>query len=234
MWHMVNKAPIALALDAPDLSTLEDWVEKTAPYLACMKVGLEVFLRDGRNSTTAVRRLAKEAKLFLDLKLHDIPQTVENAAKSLSDIAPEYLTVHASGGAEMINRAVKALPNTEIVAVTILTSLDKADLAPFGAPEIQEVTVKLAKQAVEAGASAIVSSPLEVASIREAVGPEITLITPGVRFNTSDSADQKRVLTPEEAILAGSNLLVVGRPITASQDIEKSAQEIAEKIHQIL
>lgn len=231
---MVDKAPIALALDAPDLSTLEDWVEKTAPHLACMKVGLEVFLRDGRYATTAVRRLAKEAKLFLDLKLHDIPQTVENAAKSLSDIAPEYLTVHASGGAEMINRAVRALPNTEIVAVTILTSLDKSDLAPFGALEIQEVTVKLAKQAVEAGARAIVSSPLEVASIREAVGPEITLITPGVRFSTSDSADQKRVLTPEEAILAGSNLLVVGRPITASQDIEKSARDIAEKIHQIL
>lgn len=231
---MVKKAPIALALDAPSLSVLEDWVIKTAPYLSCMKIGLEVFLRDGRSATSAVRQLAKDSKLFLDLKLHDIPQTVENAAKSLGDISPDYLTVHASGGPEMINRAVRALPDTKIVAVTILTSLDKSDLLPFGVQDLQEVAVKLAKQAVAAGASALVSSPLEVASIREAVGPDITLITPGVRFTRSESSDQKRVLTPEQAILAGSDLLVVGRPITASSDIEKSARDIAEKTLQIL
>ncbi len=234
MRLMTKKAPIALALDAPDLTVMKDWIEKTSPYLECMKVGLEVFLRDSRRATLAVRQLAPEAKLFLDLKLHDIPQTVENAAKSLKDIAPEYLTVHASGGPEMINRAAKVLPNTKIVAVTILTSLEVSDLAPFGVTDVLAVVTKLAKQSVDAGAQAIVSSPLEVSAIRAAVGSDVTLITPGVRFEKSDATDQKRVMTPEEAIKAGSDLLVVGRPITAKGDVGKNAQEIAHKVNQIL
>ena len=231
---MKSKAPVALALDAPDLFTMKNWIEKTAPYLECMKVGLEAFLRDGRLATEAVRQLAPEAKLFLDLKLHDIPQTVENAVRSLGDIAPEYLTVHAAGGPEMISRAAKVMPQTKIVAVTILTSLEVADLAPFAVTDILDVTVKLAKQAVDAGAGAIVSSPLEVAAIRQAVGSGVTLITPGVRFSDDAKSDQKRFLTPKEAFLAGSDLLVVGRPITASADVKKSAQNIAEIIEEIL
>lgn len=234
MQLMTKKAPIALALDAPDLAVMRDWIEKTCPYLECMKVGLEVFLRDARLATAAVRELAPEAKLFLDLKLHDIPQTVENAARSIKDIAPEFLTVHASGGPEMISRVAKALPETKIVAVTILTSLEVEDLAPFGVIDVLAVVTKLAKQAVDAGARAIVSSPLEVSAIREVVGPNITLITPGVRFDKSDNTDQKRVLTPEEAINAGSDLLVVGRPITAKGDVKKNAEEIAHKVNQIL
>ena len=134
----------------------------------------------------------------------------------------------------MINRAAKALPDTKIVAVTILTSLEVSDLAPFGVTDVLAVVTKLAKQSVDAGAQAIVSSPLEVSAIRAAVGSDVTLITPGVRFEKSDSTDQKRVLTPEEAIKAGSDLLVVGRPITAKGDVGKNAQEIAHKVNQIL
>lgn len=231
---MFKKAPIALALDAPDLSTMKDWISKTSPYLACMKVGLESFLRDGRAATSAVRELAPDAALFLDLKLHDIPQTVENAVKSLRDISPEFLTVHAAGGPEMITRAAKTLNETKIVAVTILTSLELADLAPFKVENILEVTINLARQAVDAGARAIVSSPLEVAAIREAVGESITLITPGVRFSEAIESDQKRVLTPREAINSGSDLLVVGRPITQSHDIQKSAQNLAQMVNEVL
>lgn len=227
---MIKKASIALALDAPNLAVMKDWIIKTSPYLQCMKVGLEAFLRDGRDTTKLVKELAKENELFLDLKLHDIPQTVENAVKAIKDIEPDYLTVHAAGGKEMIERAAQALPNGKIVAVTVLTSLNKEDLAPFAVDDLTQLAVELAKNSVEAGARAIVCSPQEVSDIRNAVGGEITLITPGVRPNSETTSDQKRVTSAEEALKNGSDLLVIGRPITQSDDIEKSARDLAAKI----
>ncbi len=227
---MVKRAPIALALDAPNLDVMKDWVTLTSPYLSCMKVGLETFLHSGRKATDLVHQFAPECDLFLDLKLHDIPQTVANAVIALSDIKPKYLTVHAAGGVNMIDAAVNAARDTKIVAVTILTSLEASDLTAFRVEDVSQVAIALAVQACEAGASAIVCSPKEVREIRNAVGPKIELITPGVRPIGAANSDQKRIMTPREAIAAGSDLLVIGRPITQGEDVAANAQRLAQSL----
>lgn len=226
----MTKAPIAVALDAPDLSTMQTWAQQASPHVQVLKVGLEVFLRDGHSSVNSVREVS-DCDIFLDLKLHDIPATVAGAAKSVATLAPKYLTVHASGGAEMISAAADALPSTLITAVTILTSLDQQQLTKMGwAGNAQEIVVNLAKQAVDAGARAIVCSPQEVAAVRNAVASNIVLITPGVRPAGSDAGDQKRIATPEQALADGANILVIGRPITAAGNIGEAAAAIAATI----
>lgn len=220
------KAPIAVALDAPDLETVKEWASAVAPAVDVLKIGLEVYLRDGSAAVDVVKQT--DCKLFLDLKLHDIPNTVKGAAQSVARLAPDFLTVHASGGQAMISAAAKALPETKITAVTVLTSLSPNDLLEIGFEKsAEELAVRMAKMAVEAGARAIVCSPHEVASIRASVPIDITLITPGVRPAGADLGDQSRVATPQEAIASGANIVVIGRPITAAADIHKAAMEIA-------
>lgn len=226
-----GKAPIAVALDAPDLATTQEWAKAVGPFVQVVKVGLEVFLRDGHASVQTARD-ASGCEIFLDLKLHDIPATVAGAAKSVSILNPKYLTVHATGGKEMIKAAVDALPDTFITAVTVLTSLSTQQLVEMGFGANTEVIAKrLAVQAVEAGARAIVCSPQEVAAIRKEVGNSAVLITPGVRPVGSDAGDQKRIATPRQALADGADLLVIGRPITASGDLAKAASEIAASLH---
>ena len=229
-----QRAPIAVAMDAPNLSVLRDWTRAVAPYVSTIKVGLEVFCRDGAQAVHAAREAAESAggvNLFLDLKLHDIPATVAGAAAAVADLDPMFLTVHASGGAEMIAAAVAALPRTRITAVTVLTSLDAGALQAIGLEGTpRDAAVKLAVLAVGAGARAVVCSPQEVAAIRAAVGSEITLITPGVRPVGEDMGDQKRVATPAQAISDGADLLVIGRPITASADPGAAVREIAKSL----
>lgn len=220
------KAPIAVALDAPDLETVKVWANACAPAVDVLKIGLEVYLRDGEAAIDLIRQT--DCKLFLDLKLHDIPNTVKGAAKSVARFEPEFLTVHASGGPSMISAAANALPNTKITAVTILTSLSAQDLIAVGFEKsAEELAVRMARMAVEAGARAIVCSPHEVSAIRAAVPSETTLITPGVRPLGADLGDQSRVATPNEAIANGANIVVIGRPITGAADIGAAAFEIA-------
>lgn len=226
----MTKAPIAVALDAPNLLVTQEWAKAVGPYVQVVKVGLEVFLRDGHASVQAARD-ASGCEIFLDLKLHDIPATVGGAAESVSILNPKYLTVHASGGAEMIKAAVDAVPNTYITAVTVLTSLDQAQLTNFGwAGTAQDIVKRLAVMSVSAGARAIVCSPQEVASVRAEVGNAAVLITPGVRPAGSDAGDQKRIATPQQALADGADLLVIGRPITASSDVASAAAQIAASI----
>ena len=226
----MTKAPIAVALDAPDLATAKLWAQAVAPHVAVVKVGLEVFLRDGHDAVHVARE-ASGCDIFLDLKLHDIPATVSGAARSVAALAPKYLTVHASGGPEMIRAAVEALPNTYVTAVTILTSLTQEQLTAMGwNGSAQDIVKRLAAQSVAAGARAIVCSPQEVAAVRAEVGPDPVLITPGVRPAGSDAADQKRIATPEQALADGANLLVIGRPITGAADIARAAATIAASI----
>ena len=224
----VTRAPIAVALDGPDLATVTTWAAAAGPHVSAMKVGLETFLRDGDNAVRSVRVSAPECALFLDLKLHDIPNTVAGAARSIAHLRPDFLTVHASGGAAMIAAAVDALPDTRITAVTVLTSLGEADLDAVGlrGPAL-EAACRLARLAVSAGARAIVCSPQEVSAIRAEVPPDITLITPGVRPAGADLGDQSRVATPEQALADGADLLVVGRPIIAAGDPRAAASAIA-------
>ena len=221
------KAPIAVALDAPDLLTAQKWAKAVGPHVQVVKVGLEVFLRDGHASVVAARD-ASGCDIFLDLKLHDIPATVAGAAESVSILNPKYLTVHATGGADMIKAAVDAVPDTYVTAVTILTSLTGDQLTSMGwSGSAQDIVKRLAVQSVAAGARAIVCSPQEVSAVRAEVGNAATLITPGVRPVGSDAGDQKRIATPEQALADGADLLVIGRPITGAPDIEKAAADIA-------
>ncbi len=232
----MTRAPIAVALDAPDLRTLSAWAAAVAPHVSTLKVGLETYLRDGRGAVEAARAAAPEAALFLDLKLHDIPATVSGAARAVADLQPDFLTVHASGGAAMVSAAADALPDTRVVAVTVLTSLTTDDLRTLGllgpdSTSAGDLAVRLAVAAVDAGARAVVCSPEEVGAVRSALhGRDVVLITPGVRPAGSDAGDQRRVATPREALDRGADLLVIGRPITGAADVAAAAAAIAEDL----
>ncbi|MER6170989.1 orotidine-5'-phosphate decarboxylase [Streptosporangium sp. NPDC001681] len=223
----MTPAPIAVALDAPDLETAAHWASLVTPHVTTVKVGLELYLRYGPDVIASVRG-ASGVRVFLDLKLHDIPNTVAGAARAVARLKPAILTVHATGGPAMIRAAVEAMPNTQIAAVTLLTSLSEADLEQMGVRGPSEDAVRrLSAMAVAAGAQALVCSPREVAAVRAEVGPDITLITPGVRPAGAESQDQARVATPEQAFADGADLLVIGRPITGSADPGATAAGIA-------
>ncbi|HWA66106.1 MAG TPA: orotidine-5'-phosphate decarboxylase [Mycobacteriales bacterium] len=222
-----QRAPIAVALDTGDLATAVRWAQSVAPYVSTVKVGLELFCAEGPGAVEKIRAAA-EVEIFLDLKLHDIPATVRGAAGSVASLAPDYLTVHASGGPAVIAAAAEALPETRVTAITILTSLtaDDLDLLGIAGPPADAV-VRLAQIAVDAGARALVCSPQEVALVRAAVGDGVRLITPGVRPAGTDTHDQARVATPEQALADGADLVVVGRPITGADDPGEAAGSIA-------
>ena len=222
-------SPIILAVDTNELETAKRWVSETSEYVGLFKLGLEFFLRFGSEGVKEIQRLT-EKKIFLDLKLHDIPNTVSGATKQVAVLKPKFLTVHASGGNEMIQAAATAAPEIEITGVTILTSLNQQDLAEIGfLGSTLERAKELAKLAVSAGARAIVCSPLEISAIRSVVPNEISIITPGIRpIDQSQSDDQKRTMGPKSALVAGANYLVIGRPITGASNPEMAAKAILE------
>jgi orotidine-5'-phosphate decarboxylase len=227
---MTGKAPIALALDTGDLNLAVKWATAVSSVVSIAKVGLELFCAEGAGAVEKIRA-STDLDIFLDLKLHDIPATVAGAARSVAPLAPSYLTVHASGGPAMIAAAAAQLPDTKITAVTVLTSLADDDLAAIGlAGPPAEAVMRLATLAVESGARALVCSPQEVAMVRAAVGPAITLITPGVRPTDAASDDQARVATPAQAIANGADIIVIGRPITGAADPHVAAASIAAAI----
>ena len=228
----MSKAPIVLAVDTPDLQTAISWVKATQDHISVFKLGLEFFLTFGSEGVKAIQA-ETDSDIFLDLKLHDIPHTVSGAAKAVAHLAPKFLTVHASGGRAMVKAAVDALPNTQVTGVTILTSLSEADVAEIGFKSAAlDSAVALSRIAVNAGAGAIVCSPLEISAVRREVGATPIIITPGVRpLDMVGTDDQQRTMTPEDAIAAGANLVVIGRPITqswaqGSQAMKERAQEI--------
>jgi len=222
-------SPIILALDTQDIDTAASWILATRDSIDTYKVGLEFFLKHGRTGLQSLRSVA-EFDLFLDLKLHDIPNTVRAAVESVADLMPKFLTVHASGGRTMIEAASSVSDEIEIVAVTILTSLSDSEVFEIGYREpALSSAVSLASLGAHAGARAIVSSPFEAQGIRTAVGPSITIITPGVRPVGSESNDQVRIMTPAQALENGANYFVIGRPITSlgsSSAMKEKAAEI--------
>lgn len=227
----VAVAPVAVALDAPDLDTAAAWASAVGPHVSTVKVGLELFLRHGAPAVHRVRAASGGRDVFLDLKLHDIPNTVAGAAAAVAPLAPAYLTVHASGGPAMVRAAVDALPRTAVVGVTVLTSLSAADLDRLGvAGPPRDAARRLAALAVEGGARALVCSPQEVADVRREVGPDVRLITPGVRPAGAAAGDQARVATPARALADGADLLVVGRPITGAADPAAAAAALAAEL----
>lgn len=226
--NLVMTAPIALALDAPDLNTACGWANAVNGVFSHVKVGLETYLRDSAVGVAEIRAAAPDCALFLDLKIHDIPNTMAGAARSVAELQPDILTVHAAAGEAGIGAVAEALPHTRVAAVTVLTSLGALDLAELGISGTPEqVVMRWARVAVAAGARAIVSSAQEVSTLRALLGDEPLLITPGIRPAGTERADQQRVVTPEDAITAGAGLLVVGRPVTAADDPRAAARAIA-------
>ncbi len=229
------RSPIILALDTKNLDTAKSWIEATNESVDIYKVGLEFYLRFG---APGLRELSNAGNfsIFLDLKLHDIPNTVSAAVSSVIDLSPKFLTVHASGGAAMIRAASDAGKDISITAVTILTSLSDQDLLEIGYSEqAKPAAIKLAKLAATNGARSIVCSPFEANEIRKAVSQEIEIITPGVRPAGAELGDQKRVMTPLEALKAGANFIVIGRPITdlaqkSLQDMKNGAAKILDSL----
>jgi len=227
---MTNRDRLCAALDFPTWSAAEPFARTIAPEVGLLKVGLELFVGEGAPAVRAAAALGRP--VFLDLKLHDIPNTVEGAARSAAATGASLLTVHASGGAEMIRAAVRgAGPQVGILAVTVLTSLDAATLARVGvAGPPEDAVVRLARLAMDAGARGIVCSPLEVAAVRAAVGPGALLVIPGVRPAGVALGDQNRVSTPREAVRAGADVLVIGRPLRDAPDPAAAARAIAREL----
>ena len=222
----MTKAPIVLAVDTPELATAIEWVKATQDHISVFKLGLEFFLSFSSDGVKAIQAVT-DSEIFLDLKLHDIPHTVSGAAQAVAHLSPRFLTVHASGGSKMISAASSTLPNVEITAVTILTSLDQEQMLAMGLCEnFENLTLSLAKNAVNSGARAIVSSPQEVSLLRKHLGEKVTLITPGVRPSGAERDDQERIMTPRQAIDAGADFVVIGRPITKASDPKQAAEAI--------
>mgnify|MGYP005847487685 FL=1 len=224
-------ARIAVALDTPDPARAASWARALAGHVGVAKVGLELFAAAGPGAVAAVG--ASGLPVFLDLKLHDIPNTVAGAVRSAARLGVAMLTVHAAGGSAMLAAAREAAESAGadrpmILAVTVLTSLTAADLAATGvegAPASQ--VLRLARLAIASGADGIVCSPLEVAPLRAALGASVRLVVPGIRPAGSRADDQARVTTPAEAVAAGADWLVIGRPITAAADPAAAAEAIA-------
>jgi len=223
-------ARLVAALDTAELARAEAWAAALAPRVGLLKVGLELFAAAGPEGVSRVARLAP---VFLDLKLHDIPNTVAGAVRSVLALRPAMLTVHAAGGRAMVAAAREAAERAgaerpAILAVTVLTSLDDAALAEAGVAEgAGRQVLRLAQLALEAGADGLVCSPQEVAPLRDAFGPAPMLVVPGVRPAGSDAGDQARVATPAAAVRAGADWIVLGRPITQAADPAAAAAAIA-------
>jgi orotidine-5'-phosphate decarboxylase len=234
---------LVFPLDYGDLDEARAAARRIAPSVGALKVGLELFVREGPRAVQLVHDLGLD--VFLDLKLHDIPETVGRAVASAATLGVRYLTVHAAGGAAMLKRAAQAAANADgliLLAVTVLTSLDDQDLTAQGVTEgAAEHARRLADIARAAGVRGFVASPAEVATLRAALGEDVMIVTPGIRPGPAAGGsagpagdDQKRVATPAAAITAGSDLLVVGRPIRDAADPPAAARAIVSEIARAL
>jgi orotidine-5'-phosphate decarboxylase len=221
------KQRLMLALDVDSREKAEEWVHKMKPHLGFFKVGLQLFTKEGPELVRSIR--ARGGRIFLDVKYHDIPNTVARACESAVSLQVDFINVHALGGKAMMQGAAQALakaaermhvPKPRLLAVTILTSHDarsvKEDIGLRGRPD-QEVK-RLALLAQAAGCDGVVCSPQEITIVRKACGPDFIIVTPGVRQAGASKQDQKRTLTAGQAISAGAHYLVVGRPITDAPD----------------
>ncbi len=225
---------LIVALDNPDLKAAEDLMDRLRGKVRLFKVGSALFTRYGPAAIEAVHQ--RGAKVFLDLKFHDIPQTVGLAARQAGEMGVFMFNVHASGGAALLRTARESVADLDppplLIAVTVLTSLDTEDLRSIGfASTAEDLVVRLARLAQASGLDGVVASPREVRAIREACGSDFRIVTPGVRPAGSEKenpTDQKRFATPEAALADGSDFLVVGRPITEADDPVAAAESVLE------
>ena len=221
--------PLCVALDAREPLANLDMARSVADHVGYVKIGLTSFTGGGAD---LARELAELRPLFVDLKLHDIPAQIGSAIENIAAMGASVTTVHGAGGPDMVKAAVAAAPEgLKVVAVTVLTSLDDGALDAIGMKgPAGDAVLRIAELALGAGADGLVCSPLEVARIRDRFGTDPFLVVPGIRPATAEADDQKRTLTATEALAAGADLLVVGRPITAAASPPAAALELAASV----
>ena len=223
---------LIVALDTVDPGRARAWAGAVAPHCGLLKLGLEFFLANG----IAGYRAIAGAPIFLDLKLHDIPNTVAGGVRAVLPLRPRMLTIHASGGSAMIQAAHQAALGAGdqrpiILAVTVLTSLDQHDLHAAGVDATPaDQVLRLGRLAIESGADGLVCSPKEVSMLRQTLGPAVKLVVPGIRPEGAAAGDQARTMTPAQAVEAGADWIVVGRPVTGAPDPGAAAASIAASI----
>jgi orotidine-5'-phosphate decarboxylase len=223
------------AIDVPSVEEAVAFCTALRGHVGLVKVGLELFVAEGGRAVEAAKESGHQ--VFLDLKLHDIPNTVEGAARSAAKLGAQMLTVHSAGGRAMIAAARRGLQSHSsgkppiLLAVTVLTSLSAGDLADQSIPgTVEEHVVRLGRMAIDAGADGLVCSPLEIRALRAALGPNALLVVPGIRPAGSAKGDQARAATPADAIAAGADYLVVGRPLREGGDPKAAADRIVAEI----
>jgi len=223
-----NKTPIFCAIDKPDLQTALDLCAQLPDGIG-IKLGLEFFNALGIHGLKEIEKQFPNIPIFLDLKYHDIPNTVAGAIRAVTkEFTPAYMNVHAAGGLEMMRAAKEACPEgTRLLAVTILTSLNEEAIAQVGYKEgVKDRVLQMAKLTQEAGLDGIVCSSHEIELIRENCGEDFALMVPGIRPAGADKGDQKRIMTPKEAMDKGATHLVIGRPISQNDNPNQSAKDI--------
>ncbi|MGE5518156.1 MAG: orotidine-5'-phosphate decarboxylase [Bacteroidota bacterium] len=231
-------SPVYVALDTTDVAQAAALATSLKGLVAGVKLGLEFFSYCGPRGVEAISDLGMP--LFLDLKLHDIPNTVAGAMRGVAKLAPRLTTIHASGGFAMMQAAAEAAregaakanrPATKVLAVTVLTSLDQQAMTDVGfAGSVLDEVKRLAEMAQKAGVDGLVCSPHEVSHVRGVVGPGMTLVVPGIRPAWSEVGDQKRFMTPKDAMKAGADLLVIGRPIISAASPAEAARRVAAEL----
>ncbi len=235
---MANKNPIIAALDVPTAEQALKLAEQIAPAVGAFKIGKELFVSAGPDIVRRVR--ATGAAVFLDLKFHDIPNTAAKAVASAVRLDVQMLTIHTSGGSDMMRAAEKSAQDTAkslgrpaplVIGVTVLTSSNNETLAEIGCEaDTEKQVLRLAQLAVKSGLRGLVCSPLEIVALRKILPAHIQLVTPGIRNGAEKADDQKRTLTPREAMQAGASWLVIGRPIYAAENPRAAAEKILESI----
>jgi len=230
--------PIICAIDTQDADEATALAHEVMPHVGAVKLGLEFFTAHGASGVRRITQLG--VPLFLDLKFHDIPNTVSKAIAATAGMNMFMMTVHTSGGQHMMRAAIEASDRVAqvtgkerplVIGVTLLTSLDQDDVALLGYRDpLNEQVIRLADLAQSAGLDGVVCSPFEIAAIRKACGAELTLVVPGIRPEGSDAGDQKRYMTPKEALSRGVDYLVIGRPITGAADRADAAKVIAQSL----
>jgi orotidine-5'-phosphate decarboxylase len=222
--------PVFVALDTTDLDYARQLAERVRPHIGGLKLGLEFFNAHGPEGVRAFADFG--LPIFLDLKFHDIPNTVAGAVRAVAGLGAAIVNLHASGGPAMMKAALEAAraasPKTKVIAVTVLTSLSDEDLPAVGQmPPAREQVLRLATLTRDCGLDGVVCSAHEIATLRAALGPDFLLVVPGIRPAGSQTADQRRVMSPAEAYKAGADILVIGRPITGAADPALAARDIA-------
>lgn len=249
MSALTLKNKIFCAIDEADFDTALEIAKKAVPHTKAYKLGLTFFNKNGPEGVARFKArlddiMLEPADLFLDLKCHDIPQQIAGAMAAIVPLAPRFVTIHIAGGKEMMQAAAKAvketaqacgIPAPEILGITVLTSLDEENLKSIGQDEdIERQVIRLASLAKESGLDGVVCSSKELLALRHELGADFTLMVPGVRPIGIDAGDQKRVMTPEKAIVSGATHLVIGRPITQSDDPAFVVQCIYDEIEREL